>query len=349
VLSEAPKSLFISIVTFNSEDVIVDCLNALNLHNGQRSWQVYVIDNASTDKTQDIIKAYISKYSLQSTITLILNQDNVGFCGGHNQALFIFLKSNINFILLLNPDLQVNIEAVEDLLADAEQRRKKDSRATAFTGKVLRSPEDENNPIIDTTGVYFNKSLRHLDRGAGDLDKGQFNEPQQIEGISGAFLLMHKDFIIPMIVPQLSKEREIEKIYPQLGQKREKRVNFFDEAFFAYREDAEIALRAKNFDLHMWYVPFMVGYHKRHVTPEKRQSLPAIINLLGVRNRFLLQILHFSPLDNLGSILPGLIVRNMLVICSVILYEHSSLSAFKHLQILFKRAWERRIYFENVK
>ena len=64
----------------------------------------------------------------------------------------------------------------------------------------------------------------------------------------------------------------------------------FDEDFFAYREDADLAWRAQLLGWDALYVPGATATHVRRVTPERRSALPAAINRYGVRNRFLLRL-----------------------------------------------------------
>ncbi len=48
---------------------------------------------------------------------------------------------------------------------------------------------------IDSTGIYFTRNMRHLDRGAEEIDRGQYDRPQYVFGASGAAVLFRRDFI----------------------------------------------------------------------------------------------------------------------------------------------------------
>ena len=54
---------------------------------------------------------------------------------------------------------------------------------------------------------------------------------------------------------------------------------YFDNDFFAYREDADLAWRAQLYGWRCLYTPKAIAYHVRHVLPEKRSALPALINM----------------------------------------------------------------------
>jgi len=63
----------------------------------------------------------------------------------------------------------------------------------------------------------------------------------------------------------------------------------FDEDFFAYREDADLAWRGQLMGWKCLYAPAAVAWHVRRVTPERREDLPLVINWHSVKNRFLMR------------------------------------------------------------
>ena len=154
--------------------------------------------------------------------------------------------------------------------------------------------------------------------------------------------MLRREFVLDATLPPGIYESDIDQIYPQLSAGREQRVLLFDEAFFAYREDADLAWRARNLGWRCLYVPAAVGFHKRVVLPENRATLPPELNLFSVRNRFLLQINNFSLRADLSKIVPGVLIRNALVVAGVIVKERSSLPALKQAALLSRRALERR-------
>jgi GT2 family glycosyltransferase len=121
--------------------------------------------------------------------------------------------------------------------------------------------------IIDSTGIYFTRNMRHLDRGAEEVDRGQYDRLQYVFGASGAAAFFRRDFI-----DDVSVEGE-----------------FFDEEFFAFREDGDLAWRAQVMGWKCLYVPTAVAWHVRRVTPERRKDLPLVINWHSAKNRFLMR------------------------------------------------------------
>ena len=128
------------------------------------------------------------------------------------------------------------------------------------------------------------------------------------------------------------------KIHPQLEPGYDTRPQLFDEAFFAYREDADLAWRAQRLGVRCRFVPEAIGYHRRHVLPELRRQLVGGINLLSVQNRFLLQLNNVSSILSFRVLLRGLLFRNFLVLVAVFLREWTSRPALKRIVILARRA-----------
>jgi hypothetical protein len=78
------------------------------------------------------------------------------------------------------------------------------------------------------------------------------------------------------------------------------------------------------------------------VTPERRTSLPAILNRYSVRNRFLLQINNWRWRDGLVFFVWGIIIRNVVVIVGVLVWEKTSIEGLRDAWRLAKRAREIR-------
>ena len=249
------------ITTYNSARFLKSCLDSLKAQT-YRPLELIVVDNASTDSTRQVLE------KLAEGGKLIFNDANLGFAAGQNQAV---RASGGEWLLSLNPDVVLDPDFVWEMVAAGEL----DPAVGSVSGKLLRwSPDKEPQltGIIDSTGIYFTPSLRHLDRGAEQSDRGQYDRLEYVFGASGAAALYRRAMIEDVAV-----EGE-----------------FFDQQFFAYREDADLAWRAQLMAWKCIYAPKAVAWHVRRVTPERRNHLPLEINWHSVKNRFLMRAKNIS-------------------------------------------------------
>jgi len=189
---------------------------------------------------------------------------------------------------------------------------------------------------LDAAGMVLTKALRHLDRNS---ERGQV---EKVFGGSGACLLVKRECVEDLLLSTPTEDEVLNDFYPSWKSCTVLRAPFFDEAFFAYREDADLAWRANLLGWTCLYQPKACGYHRRVVVPEKRSILPPELNRFSVRNRFLLQINNYAWQQSPLALIYGVLFRNLLVVLAVLIKERTSLSAFKDLWRLKKRALARR-------
>src|SRR2546430_5993488 len=116
---------------------------------------------------------------------------------------------------------------------------------------------------------------------------------------------------------------------------------YFDEDFFAYREDADLAWRCRLLGWNSIYVPAAVAKHRRRVTPERRSELPKAINYHSVKNRFLLRLNNMTAQLYRRDFWP-ITKRDLVVIGFVLLREWSSLPAVFYIVRHFPRLLKKR-------
>lgn len=330
------KSVFVHIVTFNSSRVIQTCLKSVLAQQGLEQLIVGVTDNASTDACLELIR-----HNFGAQVRVRANQENLGFCGAHNQGALDFLNSDCSYFCVLNPDVRLEPTCLAELIGGLAE----DVKVGLATPLLLRADAnlDPLQPfVVDAAGMELTPALRHFDRGAGAMWSEEFERARKVFGGTGACLLLSRDCVNDLILPSPDYDEPVFSVYPQLRAGAANRAALFDEAFFAYREDADLCWRAGILGWECLYVPSARAYHQRVVTPERRQSLPAILNAYGVRNRFLLQLNNFSFAMGWRATILGLIVRNLVVALAVILYEWSSLPALKEALVFSRRALARR-------
>lgn len=104
---EAPE-LSIIIVNWNTRDLLRDCLNSIYAETRQTSFEVFVVDNASSDSSAEMVQGEFPQ------VKLIENEKNLGFARASNQAI---RQCRGSYILLLNPDTVVLSGALDKMVS----------------------------------------------------------------------------------------------------------------------------------------------------------------------------------------------------------------------------------------
>ena len=216
-------SIVVQIVTYNSADDMQVCLDSVFAQTYPIE-KVIVIDNNSQDNIKEVIALYPQVY-------FVSNKINNGFVGGHNQAIGY---ADSDYVLVLNPDVILEPGYIELILNYMLQNQ----NIGAATGKLYRDMQLRN---IDSTGIDIKKNRRAVDRGSGEVDQGQYDEARVVFGVSGAAAIYKR-----AMIDAISTE----------GQ-------FFDESFFAYKEDVDVSWRARLAGWEICFVPEAIAQHER--------------------------------------------------------------------------------------
>jgi len=289
----------VQIVTFNSASDIVECVESVARQTYEKI-RVRVLDNASEDDSIGLLESF--------DVDIIRSETNVGFAAGHNRLARDYPAP---YILFLNPDTILEPSFVEELVRVLEDV----PRVGSATGKLLRM----DGATLDSTGITMTANQRHLDRGGGEPDAGQYNSPGPVFGPSGAAAMYRYACLEDVAIEG----------------------SFFDEDFFAYREDADLAWRCCLLGWESQYVPKAVGRHRRRVTPEARPDLPPAINMHSVKNRFILRINNMTP-GLYRKYFWSITARDLAVLGYVFLQEWSSIPGLLYVIGQFPRLWEKR-------
>ena len=258
----------VSIVLYNSARDVEGCLEAVRAQTRLPD-TVIVVDNASGD--DGLVRA---RRTLPDGRFVRLDR-NVGFAAAHNRAM---AAASADVHVVLNPDCRLAPTFLERVVSVLES----DRTAGSVTGRLLRfrGDDDPGPPIecpddrLDSTGMVGLRNRRVLDRGSDALAAGAYLEPGYVFGASGAAAVYRR-----AMLEDIACE----------GQ-------FFDESFFAYREDVDLAWRAQLLGWRCRYEPTALARHRRFVTPERRRRLPPEINRMSVANRWRLIAKNEVPL-----------------------------------------------------
>ena len=216
--------LSIVIVSYNVRTFVEQCLDSVQKASRGIDVEVFVVDNASADDTVEVIG---HRYPW---VHLIANRSNLGFAGANNIAI---RQSVGEYVLLLNTDTVVGEDTLRHSLAfmDAHpeaggagvKMHNEDGTVAPESRRALPTPWVSCLKMLGFTKRYY---MSHL----------PWDEPAQIEVISGAFCLLRK------------------KALDEIG--------LLDEDFFMYGEDIDLSYRLLKGGWQNWYLPYPIIHYK---------------------------------------------------------------------------------------
>lgn len=200
--------------------------------------------------------------------TLIIDNSckNTGFAAGNNIGIKQALSKGANYVLLLNNDTLVEPNFLNDLIKTAETEEKigvvspKIYFAPGFEYHKNRYAKNDLGKVIWYAGGKIDwQNILGIHEGLDKIDKGQFNQPKEVEFASGCCLLIKR------------------KVFQKIG--------LLDERYFLYLEDMDFCVRVKEEGYKIIFEPKAIVWHKNLGTDkEKTKSLQAYYY---TRNRLL--------------------------------------------------------------
>lgn len=222
--SKGPKSAIlvsIIIVNWNTRDLLAQCLESVYAHLPEGESEVLVVENASTDGSAQMVRERFP------WVRLIENSKNVGFARANNQAI---RESTRRYVLLLNPDTEVNPGALASLLAFMDAHPQ-----AAAAGPRLLNPDGTLQPSCHPMLTPWREFWRLLflerirRRATYDVARWDLHAPRQIEVIKGACLMLRREAL------------------DQVGP--------LDERYFIYTEEMDLCYRLRQAGWELYWVP----------------------------------------------------------------------------------------------
>jgi GT2 family glycosyltransferase len=251
------RDVLVSVVIVNRNlgHFLEDCLGAL-LSQEYPEFDVTVVDNGSTDGSPDWIASY------HPDVQLMRFPDNCGFARAFNQGA---VCTDGEFVLSLNPDVTVSPGFILEMVRAMGE----DQRVGAVAPRLLRAADPTT---LDSTGLLIDRRRRPRDRGQGETDRGQYDALPYVFGACAAAALYRRAMLDDLACD---------------GQ-------YFDEDFFSYYEDADLAWRSQLRDWRCVYARRAVAAHVRGWGDTLRKRGHAAKDASGprlaLRNRYLMTI-----------------------------------------------------------
>ena len=308
----------INIITYNEESRIRRVLKSV-LEQTYKNIEILVFDNASTDKTKDILKAEYPD------IRLIESDDNLYFATGQNRCAKI---TKGKYMIGVSSDVVMAENFVEEMVKTMEA----DQKIGALQAKILHiTPASKKTNIIDTTGFEIYKSRRLINRGHGEEDKGQYDTPGEVFSYEGA-------------VPVWSREAfEDCSVFGEAH----------DEDFRWMSDDVDFGWRINLFGWKNYYAPNVLAWHERQTTQKLSSSKWDFIKMrkdirsdkktLDIINYRLTIFKNDFSMSLLKNIFPVL-KREVMLFAYFLFFEQRTLLAYPKIIAKIPKILKKRSY-----
>lgn len=235
----------IIIVNFNTRKFLSNCLESINKSTINHQVEIIVIDNGSKDGSVKMIKSEFP------SIKLIVNNYNTGFGHANNQGIRI---AQGEYLLFLNSDTKI-IDGFFEKLSE-EINKLKNPGAIGFKIKNLYGSLQTfcgnfpNLLNLFMEAIYLDRLFKGSSRLFYRILNHDFYEKQQrIDWVSGSCFLVKRNVI--------------------------QKIGGFDEKYFLYGEDVDLAYQIKRAGYKNFYLPIDSVIHLNRASTDDKT--PAII------------------------------------------------------------------------
>lgn len=276
--SESQPLVAIVIVNYNSAPDVKRCLESLSSLSYQRYFTV-IVDGASPDGSGEVLRRTIKS----GNVDIVLNPENAGFAASSNLGIRLALAKDAQFVWLLNPDVEVDPEALSSLLEASFAY----PEVSAFGSKILYGREHipqqcspTSGEVIWSAGGTFDVARRSVQmRGSHEVDQGQYDETLLCDYLPGCSLFIRSSVL--------------------------EKIGMLPEEYFMYFEETDWCHRVQNSGGELMFIPESRVWH--HTSDDKMQSASTVYYYN--RNNLLFWYRMSSPAERLKLLCKTLFLR----------------------------------------
>lgn len=231
--------LSISIVSYNTKDLLCACLSSLRKLRDEVTFETIVVDNNSSDGSVDMVRDEFPE------VLLIELNENLGYGRANNRGLE---KAGGRYFFILNSDTEVQAGALRTLVDFLDEN----PEAGAVTAQLIL-PDNSIQPSCATDPnllkVFWEQT--YLDKlfpnnkvtGGYSITHWDYNSVREVEQVAGAAVMIRREAW--------------------------EQVKGFDPAFFMYFEDTDLCIRLRKAGWSIWFTPNAKVHHKVGASSDK--------------------------------------------------------------------------------
>lgn len=218
-------NITIVIVNYNGYEYTSQCIDSIYQHQPKLSFEIVVVDNASTDNSADML---VTQYP---EIRLVRSKENRGIAGGNNLG----IQAGIGrFVLLLNNDTEVQPGAIDKVAEFLEQN----PEAGGVGGNLINPDGTFQSgacPFPSLVEEFLNITKLGLLLWKYYPSYPPFSEKRTVDWMSTAFMLFRQNAL--------------------------EEVGLVDEEFFIYSDETDLEYRLWEAGWKIYYLPEVNTIH----------------------------------------------------------------------------------------
>jgi GT2 family glycosyltransferase len=216
-------NVHIVILNWNGYQDTIACVESC-LQSVYPAFRILIVDNGSDDNSETVLRQHFP------AVEILQTGSNLGFAGGNNVGIRRALACGADYVWLLNNDTIVAPEALTELVKVAASA----PRVGMVGSKILFHDEPDKIWFAGAFWTADGANIHH--RGFGEKDAGQYDEPCNVDALTGCSLLVKAELI--------------------------KSIGLMREDYFLYSEDADWCRTAAEHGYELLYVPASKVWHK---------------------------------------------------------------------------------------
>ena len=190
--------------------------------------EIIIIDNASTDGSVEFIEEFINSSNYPIRIILIKNGENLGFAPAVNQGI---RESKSEYIYSVNNDVELEWNALDEIIKAMDESISLGENPFSIQSKMI---QHYNRELIDDAGDEY--TLLAWKKKTGDGQQAEkYVEKREIFSSCAGAALYRKSVL--------------------------EEIGYFDDNFFAYVEDIDLAYRSQIYGYNNYFCPNSIVYH----------------------------------------------------------------------------------------
>lgn len=243
----------------------------------------YVIDNASTDATEEYIRRDFPQ------VKVIRLKTNEGFAKGYNIGLE---QINADYFVLLNQDVEITPDWIDAMVHTMEN----DPEIAVCQPKILSYDDKTLFEHAGAAGGYIDKFGYPFCKGrifnTLESDAGQYNVNEPVFWASGAAMCIRSELFF--------------------------RMKGFDEDYFAHMEEIDLCWRLKRCGYRVYAVNDVQVYHVGGGSLSKENPYKTYLNF---RNNLSMLFKNLDAIELLWKLPLRLLVFDLLAVCNALLQK----------------------------